>query len=176
MAKRIPPWTRDELILALDLYTTDPLWPPSKNSREIRALSQTLNKLGAMLGAGGDKYRNPNSVYMKLMNFRRLDSRFIAAGKAGLTRGGKTEEEVWGDFGDDRDRLRATADAIKAAIAAEKITANAATLDDDDEGVEAEEGSILTSVHRRRERSRKPVEQRKRKAMKEHDRLSPPAP
>jgi hypothetical protein len=32
-------------------------------------------------------FRNPNGVYMKLMNFRRLDVEFQAQGKTGLTRG-----------------------------------------------------------------------------------------
>ena len=33
--QRNPPWTRDELILALDLYLKDPVHPPGKTSREI---------------------------------------------------------------------------------------------------------------------------------------------
>ena len=46
-----------------------------------------------------------------------------------------------------------------------------ADLANDDDIVEAEEGRILTRLHRSRERSRKLVEQRKLKALKEFGRL-----
>ena len=44
-----PDWTRDELIVALDVYLTYRPNPPGKSSREIIALSDLLNRLGAML-------------------------------------------------------------------------------------------------------------------------------
>jgi hypothetical protein len=43
-------------------------------------------------------FRNPNGVYMKLMNFRRFDPVYRAQGKSGLVRGNKLEEIVWRDF------------------------------------------------------------------------------
>lgn len=66
-----PPWTRDELILALALYLRFDGNPPGKASPEIIELSALLNRI-----VGDQKatdYRNPNGVYMKLMNFRRFD-------------------------------------------------------------------------------------------------------
>ena len=91
MAGRNPPWTRDELILALDLYMVNPTSPPGKQSREVLLLSDYLNRLGSQHAADRATFRNANGVYMKLMNFRRFDPTFIGAGKVGLQRGGKGE-------------------------------------------------------------------------------------
>jgi 5-methylcytosine-specific restriction protein A len=72
-APRNPTWHRDELILALDLYISNPASPPGKNSNEVLELSNTLNALAVALGASGQQtFRNPNGVYMKVMNFRRF--------------------------------------------------------------------------------------------------------
>lgn len=37
-SERNPPWSRDELILALDLYMTNPASPPGKGSASVVAL------------------------------------------------------------------------------------------------------------------------------------------
>jgi hypothetical protein len=42
---RNPPWVRDELIVALDMYLRHAGNPPGKNSSEIADLSGTLNRL-----------------------------------------------------------------------------------------------------------------------------------
>jgi len=68
-----PDWARDELILALDFYLKHRPNPPDKASKDIHALSQRLNGLGAKLllpSLRAESFRNPNGVYMKLMNFR----------------------------------------------------------------------------------------------------------
>ena len=103
---RNPPWSRDELILALDLYLSYPASPPGKASKPVLELSEFLNRLGSQLGRGSAaKFRNPNGVYMKMMNFRRFDPAVIASGKVGLTRGNKDEEIVWKEYASDPRRL-----------------------------------------------------------------------
>jgi predicted HNH restriction endonuclease len=163
-SKRNPAWTRDELILALELYLRNPASPPSKTSLEVQDLSAVLNKLGQLLGRSDyEKFRNANGVYMKMMNFRRFDPAYTVAGKVGLTRGNKDEQAVWNEFAADKQRLKAVANAIRQAIVLP------ATDDDDeiDDGiVEAEEGRLLTRLHRKRERSKKLLEQRKLLALK----------
>lgn len=115
-ARRNPPWTRDELILALELYMRDRVRPPGKKSAEVLELSALLNSMAALLSPElRDRFRNPNGVYMKMMNFRRFDPEFTANGKVGLTRGGREEETVWTEFSSDIDRLRSTATAIRSA-------------------------------------------------------------
>jgi 5-methylcytosine-specific restriction enzyme A len=88
-----PSWSRDELIVTLDFYLLHTPSIPGKTSKELISLSRFLNKLRVKVGVeGGDDFRNPNGVYMKLMNFRRFDPNY--SGK-GLERGGKEDEVVW---------------------------------------------------------------------------------
>lgn len=153
---RNPPWTRDELILALDLYISFAGNPPGKTSSEITALSALLNQLAAPQEHHEQEFRNANGVYMKLMNFRRFDPAYQAQGKVGLTRGNKLEKEVWEQFAHDPTRLKATAEAIRGNLVAAK---EPFTLEPEIE--EAEEGRVLTKAHLVRERSRKLVQAKK---------------
>ena len=161
MGGRNPSWTRDELILALDLYVRFEGNPPGKGSAEILELSTILNQLWGSKSESWVDFRNPNGVYMKLMNFRRFDPVYQAQGKSGLVRGNKLEEAVWGDFASDPERLARTAEAIKANL---EVSAD----EDDrfDEIEEAEEGRTLTRAHQVRERSRKLVEAKKAACLK----------
>jgi len=40
-----PPWSREELLLALELYMRNRKSPPSKTSREVESLSEELKAL-----------------------------------------------------------------------------------------------------------------------------------
>ena len=120
VSRRNPPWSRDELILALDLYLRFRGAPPAKDSLEVAELSAFLGKMGRVLGlTEAEKYRNANGVYMKLMNFRRFDPEYTADGKVGLTRGNKDEEVVWDEFFADSAGLAAAVTAIRSAIDSE---------------------------------------------------------
>jgi hypothetical protein len=81
MATRNPKWSRDELIVTLNFYLLPNPSIPDKRSSEILELSDFLNRLQIKLGGEtGDKFRNPNGVYMKLMNFRRFDPSYEGKG------------------------------------------------------------------------------------------------
>src|SRR4026208_297076 len=98
-----PGWTEDEHILALDLYLSKKPGQPQKGSSEVIALSQLLNRLHQKLGTQGeDTLRNPDGVYMKLMNLKAHDPEFIAKGLKGLQRGNRLEPEVWQEYGGDQ--------------------------------------------------------------------------
>lgn len=171
MAERNPAWIRDELILALDLYLQNATATPGKTSRQIHELSNVLNRLGQQLGLRrGAKFRNANGVYMKLMNFRRFDPEFQKAGKAGLKAGNQLEEVVWDEFAHNPAKLRATADAIRAYVAAGNVYAPVGVTEPTEtvDEFEAPEGALLTREHVSRERNRKLVEQKKQLAMKKH--------
>jgi len=168
---RNPAWSRDELILALDLYFLNPASPPGKQSQEVIELSRLLNRMGRALGVHGlGDFRNPNGVYMKMMNFRRFDPAYTGQGRVGLTRGNKDEQVVWNEFAGDRPRLAKLAAAIRAAV--ERDADELVELSIDDEGMEAPEGRVLTRLHRVRERNQKLVEQRKTKALREKGALT----
>lgn len=170
---RNPDWTRDELILALHVYMEHRPQIPGKTSPEIIALSRDLNKLAGLLGlTGDDRFRNPNGVYMKLMNFRRLDPTYTATGATGLAAGGRGDEEVWREFADEPAALTSAATLIREAIRGNEETAvETVATDDDDEIAEAIEGRIVTRVHRHRERDPKIVAAKKRDVLKRLGRL-----
>ncbi|HEV7290107.1 hypothetical protein [Sphingomonas sp.] len=124
-------WSWDEHVLALDLYMTNPASPPGKGSKAVAELSVFLNRLGKQNGvAMTDKFRNANGVYMKMMNFRRLDPAFQSQGKVGLGRGSKGEQAVWDQYAADRMALSAAASAIKATIGQDYSLASAHTHTD----------------------------------------------
>jgi 5-methylcytosine-specific restriction protein A len=169
-----PDWTRDEHILALDLYLKTRLKAPSKESAEINQLSQALNRLGVKLFARADRaetFRNPAGVYMKLMNFRRLDPNYTESGRVGLPRGAGGEEEVWAEFSNDPARCASVAAAILSSIDSEEVSSAFSDPDVDDGLQEAAEGRLLTRRHVVRERNRKLVASKLRSVLKAKGKL-----
>ena len=145
--QRNPPWTRDELILALDFYFSHRRTVPDKRSEDIAALSREINATAHRLGlTGSETLRNRNGVYMKLMNFRSHDPQFTGRGRKGLSRGNKDETVVWDQFADDLHRLREVADAIRARLAEEPGGEEKVEEFDEPEVAEAEEGRLVTQV------------------------------
>jgi 5-methylcytosine-specific restriction protein A len=166
---RNPDWTRDELILALDLYLNHSRPLPGKSSKEVVELSNLLNRIGSKIhGEAGKEatYRNANGVYMKLMNFRRFDPDYTATGRKGLTAGNKDEEVVWMQFAGDTIKCHDVALAI-----IKNLDSEGADLSDheSDEGFfeDAAEGRLLTRLHMRRERNQALVQAKKRMVLKE---------
>jgi predicted HNH restriction endonuclease len=95
---------------------------------------------------------------------------FEALISVALSRGNKDEEVVWSEFSGDLSRLVAVAAAIRSAV--NQHTEDRTLFGGDEPDIqEAEEGRVLTRLHRVRERSRKLVEQCKRTALRKHGRL-----
>ena len=110
-----PDWSRDELILALDLYLRVPSAHGNKTNPEVQELSKILNLLPIHRGQDlDDDFRNPNGVGMKLSNFLRFDPSY--EGK-GLKRGSRLEEEIWATFSGDLQRLNSVDCTAKASPA-----------------------------------------------------------
>jgi len=166
---RNPAWTRDELILALDLYFRSPAARGSKTHPEVIELSNLLNILPIHAGAKpGDTFRNENGVGMKLSNFLRYDPNY--EGK-GLERGSKLEEEVWNDFASDLAHLSRVATAIRENAGELGGIAPPADTEFDDEA-EASEGKILTRIHKGTERNSKIVRNKKKAVFTETGKLA----
>lgn len=159
-------WTRDELILAMDVYVRLAARTPDPKLPEVLALSQLLRSERLHPGETLDRrFRSPASIVMKLMNFRSLDSAF--EGK-GLTAGSRLDRVIWNTFGDDIVRLRKVAAAIRSVVGSTEIEGG----DLGDLTAEAEEGAILTLLHRKRERNPRLVESKKRSVFNAGGRLS----
>jgi predicted HNH restriction endonuclease/predicted RNA-binding protein with PUA-like domain len=110
-------WSRNELILALDLYLRLRDAPPSKDSVEVAELSSFLATMDRAKGVGeAQTFRNANGVYMELMNFRRFDPEYTADGKVGLMRGNKLEESVWNEFAGNPQGLAKTVAEIRMGV------------------------------------------------------------
>jgi len=166
MTPRNPPWTREELILALDLYFRVEPTRISKDDPAIVELSAILNRLPFHEDRPDrDKFRNPNGVYMKLCNFLRLDQGYAGTG---LSHGGKLEEVVWNEFSESRSRLTAAAEPIRAL-------ALAATADHNQIGKheidEPPEGILLLREHKLPERKPTIVEGKTNEAKDEEGRV-----
>ncbi len=149
----LPPWATDELILALDLYYLVPEAQSNKNHAAVLEVSDLLRRLPLHPGAAdaSAKFRNPEGVYMKLMNFRHDDPDHPGTG---LKAGGALDTEVFQRFYRRREELHRLAGLIRSS--ADPVTApeGAATPVDDEDDEGHAEGRIVYRVHRSRERSR----------------------
>ena len=160
-------WSRDELVLALDVYFRLAGAVPSPQRAEVRELSAILRS--AQLHPASDRpdnFRSPASVVMKLMNFRSLDPSY---GGKGLKARGRLDETVWRELAGDRSRLSRAATAIRGLLAAGETVAAAPV---DPLIQEAEEGALLTRTHLTRERSAKLVAAKKQDVLQRHRKLA----
>ena len=166
---RNPPWTRDELLITLEFYLRYAHSIPGKTSTEIKKLSELLNQLRSKMERDvpdKEKFRNPNGVYMKLMNFRSHDPAY--KGK-GLQRGNKDEGVVWALYSSNTDALKKTCENIRSFISEESSLLKGSTSNDEEEG---QEGQILTRIHKYRERDSRLVEIKKGRVLKERNVLT----
>lgn len=85
-------WTRDELILAFELYCRIPF-------QRTKATDPRVKELAALL------HRTPASVARKLGNFGAFDPQLAARNISGLTHGSKLDEAIWDEFHADWNEL-----------------------------------------------------------------------
>ncbi len=150
---RNPPWERDELLLALDLYFREPQARQSKAHPAVANLSQTLRALPLPIERPDpERFRNVNGVFMKLQNFKAVDPEYTADGRTGLGAGAtQRERSLFERYAEDRAELRAIAQQIGDRIE----TGGDALPGRPEEGEEGViEGRVLYRVHKTRERKR----------------------
>ncbi|MBU0489055.1 MAG: HNH endonuclease [Bacteroidetes bacterium] len=99
MAKNI--WTREEHILAFNLYC-------KIQFAKINATYAPVKELAQILG------RSDGSAAMKLANFARLDPALQARNISGLTQGAKGEVDVWNEFNGNWEELAFESERILA--------------------------------------------------------------
>lgn len=139
-----PNWTRDETILALDLYfELSGKIPPGSDER-VKALSELLRRFPYHAEASKkESFRNPDGVAFKLQNLRQ-----IAPGK-GLGNLSETDRAVWAELGALPAAVKSLASLIRAGVTASE-SAEPASPD-----TEFVEGRIVSELHSRREREPK---------------------
>src|SRR5215475_10543194 len=163
-----PDWTRDELILALDLFFRARRNQLDARHPDVVQLSHLLNQLPIHdPNLRNVDFRNPQGVSMKLGNFLALDPAYRGTG---LKRGGKLDREIWHEFAHDGARLRLTAAAIRKS--ASWIAETSAAYDSSHEDDEFPEGKMLTRLHQRKERNRRATDHKKKKVLQETNRLA----
>lgn len=140
---RQPAWTRDEIILALDVYLRNiRVRPITTANEDVMSLSRLLNELPIhSKEKRGLSFRNPDGVKMEVLNFISLDPQHSGKGLCNI---GKQHEAVWGDFADQREYLHQVASAI---VACHPLPFQYSFRPDLDQ-MSFFEGSILYQYHR----------------------------
>lgn len=97
-------WTREETIVAFNLYCKIPFKSSSQNHPLVIQYAKLLK-------------RSPSALNMKIGNFGRLDPELKSQGITGLTHGAVMEEEVWNEFQGNWDLLAFESQRIMAKLA-----------------------------------------------------------
>lgn len=99
---KAPKWTFEEYVLALNLYLESDRGAVGKTSPKVQILSQQMRALRPDIANNNPQFRSPSSGYLRLMNFRHLDSMNTGIGMSHVLQGCR---EIWEKFGNDRDRV-----------------------------------------------------------------------
>ncbi|ANI89573.1 restriction endonuclease [Arachidicoccus ginsenosidimutans] len=101
-------WTRDETIIAFNVYCKVPFKSSSKNN-------PTIIKYANILG------RSPSALNMKIGNFGRLDPELKKQGITGLINGSKLEEDIWNEFNGNWEKLAFESEVLIAKFQNKKV-------------------------------------------------------
>jgi putative restriction endonuclease len=96
-------WTREQLILAFELYCRIPFQRTKANDSRVKELARLVG-------------RTPASVARKLGNFGAFDPQLAARDISGLTHGSKLDKVVWDEFHKDWAGLVVRAHDIKSTL------------------------------------------------------------
>lgn len=142
-----PNWTKDEIILALDLYFQCKGKIPGPTDERVVRLSKLLRENPFHHAeVRKESFRNPDGVAFKLQNLRN-----VATG-LGLDNTSRMDRQVWEEFGNNPLEVRKLAKRIIAGFHAIGIDGN--FIEEESEEDVFHEGRVITELHRRRERSK----------------------
>ena len=94
-------WTRDEMILVLNLYLKLPFGKMDRRNPDVIHLADIIG-------------RTPNAVALRLVNYASYDPILQQRGISGMAHGGKKCGEFWDEFINDRERLLFESERILA--------------------------------------------------------------
>lgn len=101
-------WTREETILAFDLYCKIPFSKISKTNKDIIELANLLG-------------RTPSSVGLKMANLAHFDPELKARNVSGMSNASKLDGEIFQEFSADWTELSYQAQVIKAQMSKSTI-------------------------------------------------------
>lgn len=101
-------WTREETIIAFNVYCKIPFKNCSKSHPMIIKYAKILG-------------RSPSALNMKVGNIGRLDPDLRTQGIMGLRHGAKMEEEVWNEFYGNMDNLAYESEKLVAQFSKQSI-------------------------------------------------------
>ena len=155
MKSRKLSWTREEVILALDLYLAKGM----ATREDWEELSAFLRSLPLERHLAADpRFRNWQGVRNKLYNLQWLHT----DGQQGRENAGEMTRSVWEDFGTDQPRVVAEAEAIRNARA--DLQQRGQEEPESDE-YEADESGVVLRTHRQRERDPRLVKKKREKVL-----------
>lgn len=93
-------WSRDELLLAMNLYCEIPYGTMHARNPKIITLAQALG-------------RSPDSIAMKLCNFASLDPFHQARGIKGLQGTSQADREIWTEFHSNWEKLATESESLR---------------------------------------------------------------
>lgn len=96
-------WTREQTIIAFNLYCKIPFQKANSSNPEIQEVARLIG-------------RSVNSVKMKIGNFGSFDPELKAKGIVGLTNTSKLDEEIWKEFNSDWERLAFESEMLIAKL------------------------------------------------------------
>lgn len=94
-------WTREEMILVLNLYLKLPFGKMDRRNPDVIRLANIIG-------------RTPNAVALRLVNYASYDPQLKQRGISGMTHGGKACGDYWHEFINDRERLLFESERILA--------------------------------------------------------------
>jgi putative restriction endonuclease len=104
-------WTRDQLILAFNLYCKIPFGRIHYRNPDIITLAKAIG-------------RTPSAVSWKLANFASLDPSLRSRQISGATHGAKAEREIWDEFNGDWEKLAYESEKLMTSLQIADVRAN----------------------------------------------------
>ncbi len=101
-------WTRDELLVAFNLYCRTPFGRIHTGNAEIVTTAALLS-------------RSPSALSWKLANFARLDPSLQNRQIAGASHGSNLDAEVWHEFTNDWERLSYESERVRLSLTGQSL-------------------------------------------------------
>lgn len=139
MAEKSGNWSREQLLVAFNLYCHTPFGKMHSRNPEIVRIAELIG-------------RTPSALAMKLTNIASLDPAITSTGRSGLPGASKTDKAMWDEMQGDWERFALTSQAAIDAIeggpptAVEQAAAEYASGTEAEPNYSAENKSVYTQI------------------------------